>query len=502
MRACSDKAFRNAELVRCEKDVGHWLSYWVWTYDPRLLPEPAIIPFVPWPRQQEYLKWRSQCIDNRKNGLIEKSRDSGLSWLNMAHQTHCWLFRPGWKGTIASRKEVYVDRLGDSDSLLEKVRIMLRYLPRWMKPSASEGFLKILNHETGAALTGETGYEIGRGGRSSAVDIDEAAFLERADRVDAAVSQNAQVVFWTSTPRGKANLFAQKRFSGKIDVFRFHWRDDPRKDEAWYEGEKARLEPVVLAQEIDIDYDASDPDSYILAKWVEAANWLPAPDSDLPKVAGLDIGLSGDRTVLIVRQGAKVLHCESWRGLDTTQTAFKAVEILKGWDCEHLVFDADGIGSGVAGTLAAMERLDLSYYPQHGNSAPSDMWWPGEEITSYQKFVNRRAELWGIVRDRCQKAHKLAEGLQEIDPSEAISFPPGLPCLLDIQSQLSTVKAKTTIKGKFQLESKAEMARRGIDSPDYADALCYSFAVSPNPGIEPELLGIRLSVQTARRYWR
>lgn len=497
MQACTDSTrYREMELQRCKDDVAHWLTYWVWTYDPRLLPGSAVLPFVPWPHQVAYLRWRDDRIENRENGLIEKSRDSGLSWLNIAHQTHRWLFFPGWKGTIASRKESYVDRLGDPDSLLEKTRIILRYLPDWMRPAKySEGFLKIINFDNGSTLTGETGHEIGRGGRSSAVDIDEAAFLEQADRIDAAVSQNAQVVFWTSTPKGKANLFAKKRFSGRVQVFRFHWTDDPRKNKDWYEKEKARLEPVVLAQEIDIDYDASDPDSYILSKWVAASDSLEMPECYSHKIAGLDIGLSGDRTVLVVRQGSNVIFCESWRGLDTTQSAFKAVEICRNQKISHLIFDADGVGAGVAGTLGAIENLDLKFYPIHGAGKPSNLWWPGERKRSHEKFANRRAEIWGILRQRLIKAYNLKESLEPVEPEDAIFFAPNLPGKLDIQAQLSMPRSRTLTNGKIQLESKREMAMRGIDSPDYADALCYAFAISPQTDSteEPQVWGNRLS---------
>ncbi len=49
----------------------------------------------------------------------------------------------------------------------------------------------------------------------------------------------------------------KKRHSGKYPVFRIHWKDDGRKNQAWYEKQKATLDPVILAQEIDIDYNAS-----------------------------------------------------------------------------------------------------------------------------------------------------------------------------------------------------------------------------------------------------
>jgi Pyruvate/2-oxoacid:ferredoxin oxidoreductase delta subunit len=88
--------------------------------------------------------------------------------------------------------------------------------------------------QTGASITGEGGDNIGRGGRSSVYFVDEAAFVERPALVDRALSQTTRVRDRRETPNGPGNGFAEKRFSGRLPVFTFHWRDDPRKDEAWY----------------------------------------------------------------------------------------------------------------------------------------------------------------------------------------------------------------------------------------------------------------------------
>jgi phage terminase large subunit len=37
-----------------------------------------------------------------------------------------------------------------------------------------------------------------------------------------------------STPNGPNGPFYRKRHGGKVPVFTFHWRDDPRKGPAWY----------------------------------------------------------------------------------------------------------------------------------------------------------------------------------------------------------------------------------------------------------------------------
>jgi hypothetical protein len=37
-----------------------------------------------------------------------------------------------------------------------------------------------------------------------------------------------------------------KRWGGKTDVFIFDWRDDPRKDQAWYDKQCRQFDPVTV----------------------------------------------------------------------------------------------------------------------------------------------------------------------------------------------------------------------------------------------------------------
>jgi phage terminase large subunit len=101
--------------------------------------------------------------------------------------------------------------------------------------------------------------------------VDEAAFPERPHMVEASLSQTTYCRIDISTPNGMGNSFAQKRFEGKIDVFTYHWRDDPPKDDEWYQKQVAELDPVTVAAELDINYSASVEGILIPSAWVQAA---------------------------------------------------------------------------------------------------------------------------------------------------------------------------------------------------------------------------------------
>jgi hypothetical protein len=252
---------------------------WGVTSDPRNLERglPATIPLVPFERQEEWMAWVIDLWRSGQSGLTEKSRDMGCSVCGMALFTTLALFHRGYVGGIGSRKEDLVDRVGDPNTLFYKARMFLKYLPREFRGGWSETNKNLSSHmkleipETGSVLVGEAGTNIGRGGRSSTYLVDESAFLQNAMAVEASLSQNTRCRIDLSSVNGPNNEFARKRHSGRVKVFTFHWRQDPRKDQAWYEGEKARLDPIIVAQEIDLAYSASQQGVVIPSAWVQAA---------------------------------------------------------------------------------------------------------------------------------------------------------------------------------------------------------------------------------------
>ncbi len=471
-KANNDLVFRAEQLQLARADVGTFINNWAWTYDPRRTP--ATIPFDLFPKQEEFLIWLSERIGGKQSGVVEKSRDTGLTWMCFAFALHRWLFVPGAKIAFGSRKAELVDKLGDPDSIFEKGRMLLRNLPEWMLPQDySEGLMKFINRDNGNSITGEGGDEIGRGGRSSIYFLDEFAFVSRAERVDAAVSQNSDVLIYVSTPNGPGNAFAKKRHSGRYPVFRIHWRDDGRKDQAWYEKQKATLDPVILAQEIDIDYNASIEGILIPSAWVMAAVDLKIKATGKTG-AGLDIAdEGGDNNVLVVGTGAVIREIKSWKDGNTTQTAYTAKMYCEDYKIDFLNYDSIGVGAGVGGTLSSIQYLKFKIRGINSASGCSDrVWAEFDGATSKELFANLRAEMWWSLRRRFEKTYEHVNKIKFHPESELIS----IPNHSELIAQLSAPLRKFTDTGKILIESKKDMKKRGISSPDYADALAYYLA--------------------------
>jgi Terminase large subunit, T4likevirus-type, N-terminal len=282
------KSNRDAQLALnelCKRDFCYWVDNFVMTFNPRLQGADCHIPMVLYPFQANGAKLILESMGRGEDLLIEKSRDMGASWLIVAIFTWCWLFEDGVKFHIGSRKEDLVDKIGDMDTLIEKVRYILRWLPPWMLPdgfkaSQHASFMRIINPANGNAITGESSNAgFARGGRSKAILFDEFAFWDNDNSawVSAGHSTNTRIAI--STPNGKANTFAKIALdygnpniervnvtnepveyadkSRKMRILRFHWTNHPDKNQEWYDYQCRKESPDAVAREIDINYNLS-----------------------------------------------------------------------------------------------------------------------------------------------------------------------------------------------------------------------------------------------------
>ncbi|NSZ73328.1 hypothetical protein G6L74_06170 [Agrobacterium tumefaciens] len=477
------------EKKRCAADVVYWFDKWVWTYDPRLVGRPggAYVQFKLWPRQRDVVRWILDRVKAPEEGLIEKSRDTGATYLTAGVALHQWLFNPGFKATFGSRKVDYVDKKDNPDSIFAKLRIMMRRLPPEMMPegfnwSQHDNYMRISNPETGSVISGEGGEDMGRGGRSSMYVVDEAAFVPNADAVEKALSGNTDCVLWVSSVNGMGNLFARKRHSimKPHQIMRLHWRDDPRKTEEWALAKQASFsDPTTWASEYDIDYSASVEGICIPALWVESAKRLVAleprvrPSNEV--ILGGDVGAGKAKSVVIPRKGAIVEAPRSRGEPDTTETAHWMLDIARETKASILKFDAPGVGAGVSSTLMHNPVDGLESVPVNTGLPPSERQWP-DGRTSQEMFGNLKAEVWWLVRTAIQRTHEhvlwlQGKGGKEHDVTELMALPSGDKDSDQLCLELSLVKWGRNDKGKIVIERKEELKRRGINSPDYADAL-------------------------------
>jgi len=481
----ADSYLLEAVKIHYKHNPVDFINDWMMTYDPRQA-MPAM-PFLLWGSQIEYVKWLKLRYENKEDALVEKSRDAGATYLNMGFAIWLWRFWPGSKISFGSRKEKLVDEIGNPDAIFEKGRMILRELPKEFLPAGysekrDATFAKILNRENGSSITGEAGDQIGRGGRSGLYFKDESAFYERPERIEAALSQNSDVKIDVSTPNGNGNPFYKKRHSEKFPVFIFDWRDDPRKDDAWYQKQKDTLEPWILAQEVDRDYNASVEGICIPARYVQAAIDLQVSNHG-SVFAGLDVAdEGGDANSLIIRHGIRVVYVDSWKKGDTTQTARRAAMTCAEQRVDLLSYDSIGVGAGTKGEFNSLKEkartIGLPFMQTIGvHAGSSDMkGMYSETKTDKDMFVNIRAKMWWKMRRRFERTFEFVNGIKAWESDMLISIPNDQ----ELVSELSRPLREINEAGKIRLESKDKMRTRGIPSPNKADALMLCFEGKEN----------------------
>ena len=441
-----------------------FINDWGTTFDPRAAEVglPTQMPFLLFPKQAEFIEWLYVRWQSREDGLAEKSRDMGVSWLCVAFAVWMWRYYPGTVIGFGSRKEEYVDKLGDPKSLFWKARAFIDLMPIEFRPkgwnsSKHAPHMRILNPENGASIVGEAGDNIGRGNRASIYFKDESAFYERPDAIDAALSQTSNCKIDVSTPNGNGNPFYRKRMGGKIPIFTFHWRDDPRKDDAWYRKQAETLDPVILAQEVEIDYNASSADNFIPGDIVERAmNLGPA---DIPKqlcgwIVAVDAAHMGDdESVIHCRRGRLNIPQISRRQLDGIQLAGLIEDV-----CHKL----EATGGMINGIVIELDGPGTSAYDQLRNGKYRKVIYgvhTGKRLADGLNY-NLRGQMWRAARDY------LEEGGCSIarDP--------------ELKSQVSSLRYSYR-DGVLLMQDKKEYKKAFGRSPDRADAFVLTFAV-PN----------------------
>jgi len=201
-------------------------------------------------------------------------------------------------------------------------------------------------------------------------------------------------------------------------------------------------------------FSVTGEDSFIKPSCVYKARKENVVQDKQKKVMGLDVARFGsDRTLFIVRHGRAVREPVIYENKDLMEIAGLAVHCLKDGTCEYIYLDIVGIGAGVYDRLIEMGYGD--YVEGVG----------GAEKPIDDTYANKRAECWGEMR-------------QWLTGNLAVS----LPDCDALHSDLICPHYKYNSYGRLLLESKDDIRKRGMRSPDISTSLCLSYPLF-NPTI-------------------
>lgn len=231
---------------------------------------------------------------------------------------------------------------------------------------------------------------------------------------------------------------------------------------------------------VEGEFPLAEDDTLIPLEWVEAAQYrvIDVPVT-IPVVWGVDVGgPGGDATAVCKRRGNVLIEpIEHWNDADPAQTAARIISrynMCPNYDRPKLIcVDEIGIGAGV---VAILRQEGL---PVRGVNV-------AEAAAMNTRFARKRDELWWRLRewfrDRSCKIPR-----QEALVSELVG-----PRYAELTS------------GKVKVESKDEMKRRGLKSPNLADSLMLTMEFTPEQlaraGRTGSMSG-QFQAQTSFRMW-
>jgi phage terminase large subunit len=202
------------------------------------------------------------------------------------------------------------------------------------------------------------------------------------------------------------------------------------------------------------NFPADDPQALIPLQYAEQARLrqVAAADGGEPFEAGVDVADGGDNeTVLCVRQGSRIVLIKAWTQRDSRG---EVVVALAPYKSRLALVKVDKVGVG-----AYFEKYltDLGYKTRGVNV--------GEAPYNSERFANLKAQLYWGLRERFQQGD-ICGALDE-----------------RTIAQLSSIRYELTARGQIAIESKEKMAKRGVKSPDRAEALMLAFAAGKSHGL-------------------
>ena len=258
------------------------------------------------------------------------------------------------------------------------------------------------------------------------------------------------------TPRGRTHGYQLFQMALKNDDWiaeRLTYRDTGVLTDADIESEReSGMSENKILQEYFCDFEAENDDQLIPSAAVTSAQKIEALSHiDDAMVLGVDVARFGDdKSVIYPRRGrdARTMPIEVYSKLDTMQVAARVAAAIDKYKPDGVFIDVGGIGAGVVDRLVQLNYSVIGV--NFGGTA--DCYMPGAT-----KTANKRSEMWTFMRDALKTGLAIPEDTR-------------------LEFELLAPNYTYDADNAILLEKKKDMKKRGLQSPDIADALALTYA--------------------------
>lgn len=201
------------------------------------------------------------------------------------------------------------------------------------------------------------------------------------------------------------------------------------------------------------------------------------------KRVGFDVADEGeDSNATTLRHGSVAIDVQNWDRGDVIESSNRVNLYSEQQKADEIIYDSIGVGAGVKAQLGRIAKINIQGFNAGGAVLhPEADYMPGKK--NKDMFSNIKAQAWWHVRDRFYKTWRSVEARKadpnctlEYKPDELISLSSDIPKLEYLKAELSRPWVDYDGNGKVKVESKKDMKKRGIPSPNMADSLIMAFA--------------------------
>ncbi|WP_024904476.1 PBSX family phage terminase large subunit [Robbsia andropogonis] len=260
--------------------------------------------------------------------------------------------------------------------------------------------------------------------------------------------------------------------------------------------EAAKAEDYAEFEHVYLGAPRDDDDNVVIKRsWIQAAidshEKLGFEPSGAKRI-GFDVADSGaDKCANVFAYGSVVSWIDEWKaGEDELLKSCSRTYAAARERGASITYDSIGVGASAGAKFQEINDASGSIEGvQHSKfnagdsvSDPDAEYQPN--VTNRDMFSNLKAQTWWLVADRFRNTFNAIRNGETFPDDKLISIASSTPLLDRLIDELSTPKRDYDMNGRVKVESKKDLAKRNVSSPNLADAFVMCFAPG---GVEMEI---------------
>ncbi|AKM48204.1 terminase large subunit [Edwardsiella phage Edno5] len=250
--------------------------------------------------------------------------------------------------------------------------------------------------------------------------------------------------------------------------------------------EAARDRDEEAFEHVYLGVPRSDDDATVIKRsWIEAAvdaHVVLGFEPQGMRRIGFDVADDGeDKCAMVYAHGSVAYWCEEWaaREDELTKSCYRVYAQAQERDA-HITYDSIGVGAFAGSKFSeinAERKLKLRYAKFNAGDAvhaPEKHY--TEKIRNKDYFSNLKAQAWWTLADRFRNTFNAIKRGEKFNPDDMISISSDMPMLEKLKTELSTPRRDFDKNGRVKVESKPDLKKRDIKSPNLADAFVMAYA--------------------------